>query len=936
MVSNNKRQMGFGYNKDGLQIGVCEKAPIFRCKRDTCSEKESEFDRFRNSKTCAEKCSRNCTQKSDRCRFLQYIVSGNKEKWRNAPSYQSEASEQVSEEVPLQNGHNEKSSKSSSRRRLEHKLRPKRCLFPHRDLQKASKVSTVLLQVSSIPISSTLFWSNSSSSGFHKNNGSSSCLSSKAKSQDSYISRRLVRFEPDSYATSSESNISSESPFRARFHYQQKEIQSRTFPECDIYWGSVSFEERPCISNSRESIRFESSSNEYLAGPELSQGLLGITGEDSLMYRLNSKRQIVHETNTASFAGTLESAKVTTQFSSSMYGFSKITSSVVVTGSKHNEGLLFSSTAMSNYLDHRCQHVGRLGRSHEQSVCTGTLVPIGETSACKLSRNGGCHTISETFSSKIAEQKCSDSLRQYHSSPIHQQARGHEIPVSVSESMGTMVDGIGEWDYAEGSTYYWQGEHTSRLSEQNSGEKYRVVSEQNSCEEVICCLGYSNDGPVCNIGEQTNTSVLLLDTTASGICFGCPVNCMAEHVCLCFSTNSVSPQSVVTYETVPLHTDTDSAKLAETALVPSSVADVSCQTSDTAFNTRSSVTREGQNMSPQPRDSRSDCMATINKRLATEGFSENSRKLLTASWRKGTQRDYRSKFRSFCSWCSEQQIDPYTASLKDCVNFLTYKYHKGAAYRTIAGYRSMMSSVLPPVDRFPVGQHPYVIRLLRGVYNERPPEKRLVPEWDLLLVLGMLKETPFEPLKRASIKHLTWKTCFLIAVTSFRRCSDLQSLRLGEGCVNVQSKGVTFVRQGLSKQDRPNHTPSHVFIPAFSDNKKLDPKRCLAVYLKRTEEFRRQDEKDETQLFLSVNKPHKPVSRQTISKWIVNTIKFAYKQKHKTVDNVKGHSTRSIGPSWALFKGVSMRSIMESADWARESTFVKHYLKTVSVDFLKE
>ena len=61
----------------------------------------------------------------------------------------------------------------------------------------------------------------------------------------------------------------------------------------------------------------------------------------------------------------------------------------------------------------------------------------------------------------------------------------------------------------------------------------------------------------------------------------------------------------------------------------------------------------------------------------------------------------------------------------------------------------MMSSVLPHVDKFPVGQHPYVIRLLKGVFNERPSVKRLVPGWDLPLVLGTLKKAPFEPLREA-------------------------------------------------------------------------------------------------------------------------------------------------------------------------------------------
>ena len=107
----------------------------------------------------------------------------------------------------------------------------------------------------------------------------------------------------------------------------------------------------------------------------------------------------------------------------------------------------------------------------------------------------------------------------------------------------------------------------------------------------------------------------------------------------------------------------------------------------------------------------------------------------------------------------------------------------------------------------------------------------------------------------------------LIAITSFRRCSDLQSLKLGEGSVNVQKKGITFIRQGLSKQDRPGHKHTPVFIPCFPDNKTLDPKRCLAMYLKRTEKIRKKAGSDITQLFLATISPHQPVSAQTISKW---------------------------------------------------------------------
>jgi hypothetical protein len=246
----------------------------------------------------------------------------------------------------------------------------------------------------------------------------------------------------------------------------------------------------------------------------------------------------------------------------------------------------------------------------------------------------------------------------------------------------------------------------------------------------------------------------------------------------------------------------------------------------------------------------------------------------------------------------------------------------------------MLSSILPKVDDYAIGQHPCMIRMLRAVFNERPPIKKLVPEWDVCIVLGSLKMSPFEPLKDAALKYLTWKTCFLIAITTFRRCSDIQSLQLGDESVNVQKKGITFIRTGLAKQDRPGHTSSNIFVPSFQKDKLLDPKRALTYYLRNTEQFRKSGSEEVIKLFLAVNKPHKPVSCQTISRWLTNTVKFCYKLAKKNPGRVHGHQTRSYGPSFARFKGTSSKDIMEAADWSRETTFVKYYLKTMGTRVL--
>ena len=73
--------------------------------------------------------------------------------------------------------------------------------------------------------------------------------------------------------------------------------------------------------------------------------------------------------------------------------------------------------------------------------------------------------------------------------------------------------------------------------------------------------------------------------------------------------------------------------------------------------------------------------------------------------------------------------------MTDAAEFLTELFSEGLQYRNIAGYRSMLSSVMSPIEKFPVGQHPYITRLIKGVFNSRPPKVVLLPEWDLPLVL---------------------------------------------------------------------------------------------------------------------------------------------------------------------------------------------------------
>ena len=73
------------------------------------------------------------------------------------------------------------------------------------------------------------------------------------------------------------------------------------------------------------------------------------------------------------------------------------------------------------------------------------------------------------------------------------------------------------------------------------------------------------------------------------------------------------------------------------------------------------------------------------------------------------------------------------------------------------------------------GENSRIPRNCRCFY-ERPPQRKILPQWSLPLILQVLLKPPFEPLQKSDLKHLTLKTVFLTALASGRRRSELHAL----------------------------------------------------------------------------------------------------------------------------------------------------------------
>ena len=113
--------------------------------------------------------------------------------------------------------------------------------------------------------------------------------------------------------------------------------------------------------------------------------------------------------------------------------------------------------------------------------------------------------------------------------------------------------------------------------------------------------------------------------------------------------------------------------------------------------------------------------------------------------------------------------------LKAIADFLLYLFQdRKLQPGTIDGYRSAIS------DKF--GNFPFNVSkdenlpgLLDSFHRDRLKGRRGIPSWNLSLLLHQLTKAPFEPLKEASLKHLTFKTVFLLALGSGKRRSEIHA-----------------------------------------------------------------------------------------------------------------------------------------------------------------
>ena len=214
--------------------------------------------------------------------------------------------------------------------------------------------------------------------------------------------------------------------------------------------------------------------------------------------------------------------------------------------------------------------------------------------------------------------------------------------------------------------------------------------------------------------------------------------------------------------------------------------------------------------------------------------------------------------------------------------------------------------------------NPCILRLFKYFYRIRPLRPKYSTFWPVSKVLDYLK--PLHPPESLSLKDLTLKTLSLIALSSSDRGQTIH-LADTEKMVLEDDGSVNFLINDRIKTTRRVLKNKFLHCCTCKDEE-FNVAKYVLFYINSTnvlrENYAVSGKTKSSQLFYSWS-TKKPVSRQTLSRWLKEVLKLS------GISNFGSHSFRGAGLSEALAKGASIPQIVAQGNWSNISIFHNHY-----------
>ena len=936
------RQVGFGNNRNRVCPGIYESSPVQRGEGDQGLKSLRFEGSYGGGKLSSGKeLHRKSPARAGARGLLFDLFSGPQKTHRSQANSKFEAYQQVFPQKAFQDGISQISKGGSESGRLAGGHRPVRRVHAHSSKKITQKVSEIQNKRSGLSIQSPSFRVSHGAQSIHKGFGPDSGILQEARGAPLPVFGRLACKGSSGECMYAVGNISDSDPSEIGLVDKFPKVPFSSVPKKTVHWGSISDGPEYNLSSRRQD-RFHFSVHKTNSGitENFCQTPPQTSGPHGSDHRGGSVCEITNETYPIIPSVSLEAKLYGAGYGNSGIGRINPTSAMV---DKQGESVLGSPSGGegTGYCTYdRCQR-RRLGSPSVTIPNSRDVDLYGASVAHQQKRNGGNLQSVGEIPILSNEQNCVTQMRQYDHGHIHQQTGGDKISVSLHASLENVaVCEIPQY-LNEGSSSSREAKLHGRQAEQSFCKSLRMDVEKRGGETGFPTAGTTSDRPICDERKSSALSFLLKSPRRCGVPPRRSGSVVGRNLGVCIPSDSIDPVSDTEGEEVKVPFNTDSPEMASKGVLPRTSRVTDGGPTGTPSDTGPVISGQGQTVAPTAGGVLHDGLEAERQYLRQEGIPEDAINAIQNSIRPSTREQYSRYWKTYCSWCCGRGYDPYSASVSMIIAFLQSLYNKGLKHGSLMVYRSAIARFHRGINGKPVSHNVTLSKFMRGIFNMNPPKKSLLPTWNLNVVLSMLQKAPYEPLSEASLRAITLKCVFLVAITTAKRCSEIQALGRDPEYLRLEKRGYRLrtVQGFLSKTAVPGHLGNDIFVPSYSKfNKLLCAKRALKYYLKATENCKNH----EGHLFVAFGSKVRgnPVSRKTIASWIVQVIRGAYESKGLVPPKCRAHSTRAMSTSWAAFQGVSFSDILRAADWRCNRTFAKHYgldlWKSQEADFGKK
>ena len=915
--------------------------------QDAQMSKERCWNARRNTETFAEKSSGTGSGLAQ-SRVLQPILcSSQKRSWEMEKHFGLEQSQQLYRQREVQDGHCRNDSRPSQARGVGNIARSHRCLPPHPNTTSLPQVSSLHFQRQGVPISFITNGSNCFTQGVHEGHKVHQTLSTQTVSQNTSISRRLDNscgvqrqdFIPYTQGSAVDKGI--------RFLSKPRQVRIDPNSRYNVPSLQVPFTSGITVSNSRTLGENSAENSPLLVAAQSSGATVAVNAGRVDSHRKTSTfGNVAHSPHTSGITGTV--VTVPRQSDALDYSIRRSAGSTTLVDSEgkcDDRSAITSNTASTSNLL-RCKSP-RLGRSSGGAECTREMDHSRRTAPYKCVRTASCMESSTSICAQNPTHSSHGGLGQYHHSGVHQKTGRHQIANPATSDTGVLRLARDAPHLDHLPTYSGTLKCTGGQSLQTGGNScHRMVAASTSSGSAMDSVGQTSLRHVCNEVQFQVAPIRISDTGPSSSGSGCHVSRLDEQVYVHIPTHSDAQQSTGEDAYNSLYSNLSSPSMATTEVVPRHIGTTSGLSSRATSREEATKTTKIISVSSEPRCISASRVEVIQRSHTDRGFSEPVAQRMARAQKESSIAIYEGKWKSFCHWCQERDADPLQADAQLVADFLCFLHEtKQLAYSTIEGYRTAIGSTIRAVRGIDINTDMRISALLANFARDRIRRKPSLPNWDLSMVLYMLTKGPFEPMHQASLKHVTLKSVFLIALATGKRRGELHALQKevlhteGWGSMTLLPDTEFVAKTELGNKGaaviKPITVPKKkkILQEDMQEDRSLCPVRAIKYYLKMTKENRGTRRK----LFLAYKagwNTDKEIHPNTISSWIKKVILMAYEatsEEDRKLMKVTAHQVRGMAASWALQRNVAVEDIMAACSWKSHNTFTQYYLKDLAL-----